>query len=100
MGVTLTGIQAIAMHCAHLRTLGLLFDASSVPSGFDRSCVQRTLTQLDVSHSPISSPNAIARVLSALFPNLKRIYANFVLNPDGEATYKLWKEVNSILKSR
>ncbi|KAJ6589482.1 hypothetical protein B0H19DRAFT_1058494 [Mycena capillaripes] len=67
--VTLVGVHGIATHCLHLKTLELCFDASIVPP-LESIPAETKLTELDVLCSPISSPTAVAKFLSHIFPKL------------------------------
>ena len=65
---TLRALCDIARLCPELDRLVAAFDARTVPDDVD---VQQTkLSWFDVVDSPIASPPAVARVVSALFPEL------------------------------
>ncbi|KAJ7141729.1 hypothetical protein C8R43DRAFT_587340 [Mycena crocata] len=70
-------LRILAQHSPRLRTLHLTFDASSVVpapgSGTQDPVSQLLLASLDVAHSAIIAPLSVARFISAIFPNLRRI---------------------------
>ncbi|KAF7373250.1 F-box domain-containing protein [Mycena sanguinolenta] len=74
--MSLRGFSAFAKHCPALSSFGVTFDASTVPPLDDTIVSQSSLVALDVDISPISDPDAVASFMSALFPNLARIYTH------------------------
>ncbi|KAI5823946.1 hypothetical protein K523DRAFT_421135 [Schizophyllum commune Tattone D] len=78
---TLRALSDIARLCPELDRLVAAFDARIVPDDVD---VQQTkLSWFDVVDSPIASPPAVARVVSALFPELLYlVYDDGYVPPD------------------
>ncbi|KAJ7495527.1 hypothetical protein FB451DRAFT_1077167 [Mycena latifolia] len=112
--VTLEALHAFAQHCPNLDTLGLTFDATSVPKIGDSEedfPQQDCLHALHVSLSPITHPEPVAKFLSALFPGLVGIVTFFndrLDEHDGEegelllevsvvTSHSLWKDVEDEL---
>ncbi|KAJ7502553.1 hypothetical protein B0H11DRAFT_1989089 [Mycena galericulata] len=75
--ITLNGLIPLAQHCPRLASLALVIDATDVdpftkekPGG---GLTNRSLVDLNVVESPLTSPSAVASFLSAIFPNLQRV---------------------------
>ncbi|KAF7356450.1 hypothetical protein MVEN_00978100 [Mycena venus] len=112
--MTLGGLRAFATHCKDLNNLVIAFNASTVPPIDNSSIIsQSSLILLDTNKSPINDPVAVARFISALFPNLAIIhtYLDWIIEqPAGEdeddeaAQARLlsarWKEVESKLPGK
>ncbi|KAJ6514431.1 hypothetical protein C8R47DRAFT_1064180 [Mycena vitilis] len=71
--VTLTSLHSFAEHCPHLWFLAITLDATAIPPSRNPCVPQRQLTHLRVTHSPISAPSGVARLLSDIFPNVKHV---------------------------
>ncbi|KAJ7183854.1 hypothetical protein C8R46DRAFT_1186732 [Mycena filopes] len=77
---TLACLQSFARHCPWLKSLSIALDTSTVPAldlreGSVVFVRQRTLILLDVEGSAMTGPKAlsVARFISALFPNLRKV---------------------------
>ncbi|KAJ7776890.1 hypothetical protein DFH07DRAFT_936793 [Mycena maculata] len=92
---TLCGLQALAQHCAKLRTVEITFDATNVPpvTTDEPQIVQRNLVSLNVAFSPIAAAFPVARYLSGTFVNLKEIETHFASQYQSK-----WTEVGDILE--
>ncbi|KAJ7653967.1 hypothetical protein DFH06DRAFT_1203344 [Mycena polygramma] len=109
---TVACLRSFARYCPHLRELTLPFDATTSP-GADAArprAVQHSLQGLTVDHSPLTTPIAVARFLSGLFPNLAEIetHREFDDNDEDDAddmmehgdairNHNRWKEVLTLL---
>ncbi|KAJ7471651.1 hypothetical protein B0H11DRAFT_2283037 [Mycena galericulata] len=108
--LTLNVFPAIARHCPSLSFLQIFLDTSVVPiSTVAQPVQQHTLMALDVGHSSISDPLAVASFLSALFLELTTICTDH----DGDrypeipreilqlsdVSHEKWKEVERSLPS-
>ncbi|KAJ7141946.1 hypothetical protein C8R43DRAFT_1238319 [Mycena crocata] len=75
---TLASLRSIAHHCPLLTHLAITLDATSVPvPAINRT--QRPLESLDVDRSAISAPEAVARFVFALFPELRVVLVGRML---------------------
>ncbi|KAJ6592840.1 hypothetical protein B0H19DRAFT_1224629 [Mycena capillaripes] len=74
---TLNCLLFLAQHCRCLESLSITLDASNSPIPDNRIPLhmQTTLTFLDVGSSPIATPLAVARFISAVFPCLVHIWS-------------------------
>ncbi|KAJ7658602.1 hypothetical protein DFH06DRAFT_1327183 [Mycena polygramma] len=70
---TLASLYSISRHCPRILALTMAFDGSDVPSPSMAIPRNESLRQLYVLHSPITTPIAMGRCLSGVFPNLDRI---------------------------
>ncbi|KAJ7183785.1 hypothetical protein C8R46DRAFT_984989 [Mycena filopes] len=112
---TLAGLRSFARHCPRLTDLLIALDARIVPALDLRDSShalvrQQQLVQLHVVHSPVTAPAlAVARFISALFPNLKTVptvreYVDNDEDDEDDATVRdairshlRWKEVEAFL---
>ncbi|KAJ7633843.1 hypothetical protein DFH06DRAFT_61908 [Mycena polygramma] len=106
---TLLCLRPLAQHCQHLVRLAIALDATNVPTSeidLQTGLPGYSLLNLDVAHSPISCPIAVARFLSGVFPKLTTIttmrgHDNFdeeELQEHGEVIRRHnWKEVSMLL---
>ncbi|KAJ7140942.1 hypothetical protein C8R44DRAFT_692839 [Mycena epipterygia] len=105
--ITLPGLIPLAQHCPLLASLALVLNATDTdpyskekPGG---GVCNRSLVDLDVVESPLTSPGAVASFLSAIFPNLQRV-ANreeLMRNPDAadwEDNMFNWETVSSLVQ--
>ncbi|KAJ7503712.1 hypothetical protein B0H11DRAFT_2222339 [Mycena galericulata] len=107
---TLGGLSAFAKHCPNLRNLGMIFDATNVSEIHShhteqQNVVQRTLSHIHVSLSPISEPRHVAEYLSAIFSRLSTIETSLNMHSRrrvGEPTvlesHTKWKEVEKLFR--
>ncbi|KAJ6537239.1 hypothetical protein DFH09DRAFT_1400917 [Mycena vulgaris] len=104
-------LLSFANHCPRLRNLTITFDGTTVPasqsSGSPRIS-QAALIRLDVGQSAISTPIAVARFISGIFPRLVDISARrasqdtqdpaqLALHAEATQFYHHWREVGSLL---
>ncbi|KAJ7490700.1 hypothetical protein FB451DRAFT_1023816, partial [Mycena latifolia] len=111
---TLVGLRALAQHCPHLHTIGMAFDASTIPSpvtAFDKSepVLRDSPFDFCIGTSPISEALPVARFLSPLFPNLVKVETELdhhleIYLEQERLQYpvlfryqRLWKEVEAFL---
>ncbi|KAF7335589.1 hypothetical protein MVEN_02213200 [Mycena venus] len=107
---TLSCLHSFAQHCPHLRKLTIALDATVVPAPEPDPRTrfhQRRLKALDVEHSPITNPFAVARFLSGVFPEVTRVmtHREYDDNDDDEleepdeaiAFHNRWKDVQVML---
>ncbi|KAJ7121986.1 hypothetical protein C8R43DRAFT_1032749 [Mycena crocata] len=76
--ITLAGLIPLAQHCPQLASLALVLDGTAVADPHAKEkpgggVSNRSLVELQVVESPLSSPGAVASFLSAIFPNLQRV---------------------------
>ncbi|KAJ6477896.1 hypothetical protein C8R47DRAFT_644146 [Mycena vitilis] len=99
-------LQVLARHCPLLVKLTMAFDGTTIPAINPGDGEQECLHELSVQHSPITSPSAMARYLSRLFPNLKAkdIWTHWdIFEPDHPddaelmQPHRCWQEVKSLL---
>jgi hypothetical protein len=91
--MTLASLRAFATHCPELFSIGLTFDATTLPpSSDDQPLVQKKLLSLQVFYSPISSPALVGRFLAGIFPNIEQIQSF------DSAWSWLWIEVEAVVK--
>ncbi|KAJ7083491.1 hypothetical protein C8R44DRAFT_862470 [Mycena epipterygia] len=112
--MTLKGLVAFATHCPVLTELGISFNASTIPYSSEKFLAELTvapqmkLRELHVGQSPISQPAAVARFLSATFPNLTKIateweYTHYDFDPDDdddafiEPRHRKWLQVHDMV---
>ncbi|KAJ7199164.1 hypothetical protein GGX14DRAFT_373237 [Mycena pura] len=113
-GLTIECLRSLSGNCPDLRFLHLSFDASTTqaPQHGQNQVSQTTLEYLDVAHSHIAMPTCVARFISAIFPNLRRIstareYHDLIYHTEDEEDldenaeeilfHQRWKEVQSRL---
>ncbi|KAJ7658614.1 hypothetical protein DFH06DRAFT_1327192 [Mycena polygramma] len=106
---TLASLHSIAWHCPRIVALTMAFDGSAVPSPSTASPRNACLRQLHVLHSPITTPIAMGRCLSGVFPNLDLIttsredmdnegYAQLQKHEEAIRHHRCWKEVSDVLR--
>ncbi|KAJ7126028.1 hypothetical protein C8R44DRAFT_733946 [Mycena epipterygia] len=109
--VTLECLHSFARHCPHLRALTMTLDGTVIPVvGAPHRVCQHQLDHLGVEYSAISTPIEVARLLSAVFPNLKDIGTDredqdnedldegkMVRYDQAITFHNLWKEVEGLL---
>ncbi|KAJ7612589.1 hypothetical protein FB45DRAFT_1009222 [Roridomyces roridus] len=105
---TLRCLDSFAQYCPKLNKLGIVFNATVVPTS-NSSFSLPSLETLDVEASPISNPRPVALYLARIFPGLKTI-ETLIDSLDGniewEATVlpeaseydERWKKVDSMMK--
>ncbi|KAJ7658607.1 hypothetical protein DFH06DRAFT_990097 [Mycena polygramma] len=74
---TLASLNSIAWHCPRIVALTIAFDGSVIPppSASDGVVVRNeSLREMNVLHSPITTPGAVGRLFSCVFPNLTEIH--------------------------
>ncbi|KAJ7224925.1 hypothetical protein B0H12DRAFT_1328790 [Mycena haematopus] len=105
--VTLGGLYAFAEHCPRLSSLGITFDATSIPhtplSGEIRTR-QLCFMSLHVYCSPIGDPERVAEFLFSMFPRLRIIHTSYpmaagTVPEDVFDSHTLWKDVSRRLKA-
>ncbi|KAJ7758998.1 hypothetical protein DFH07DRAFT_1060303 [Mycena maculata] len=93
---TLLSLQALAQHCLHLHTLEMTFDATTVPAAAttpQARIIQNNLVVLDPAFSHISDIFPVARYLSGMFTNLKKMEWRHSWSGDRRA----WNEVLALV---
>ncbi|KAJ7676515.1 hypothetical protein DFH06DRAFT_609599 [Mycena polygramma] len=97
---TVESLYSFAKYCPNLRELNFTLDATvSIPQNIATlvpSVAQHSLTELHVYQSPISNPIAVARLLSDIFPALRRII-HPMYYPGWSASHKDWMTVEALL---
>ncbi|KAJ7174808.1 hypothetical protein C8R46DRAFT_1252898, partial [Mycena filopes] len=104
--VTLEGIYAFAKSCPNLEDLAIAFDAGFMPKihiNGKRRVVQLRLESIDVLHSPILNPRAVARFLGTIFPGLRTVTTSYTRYPrieDRETVerHQMWMAVQDKLQ--
>ncbi|KAJ6549949.1 hypothetical protein B0H19DRAFT_1073847 [Mycena capillaripes] len=71
--LTLNCLHSFARHSSRLRTLTISLDATVVPPASQTATQQHALLDFDVEDSAITTPIAVARFLSHIFPALGKI---------------------------
>ncbi|KAJ7642631.1 hypothetical protein DFH06DRAFT_604175 [Mycena polygramma] len=108
---TLLCLNSLAQHCRRLVRLTIALDATNVPTpeiDLSTRLPGYSLEYLHVAHSPISSPIAVARFLSGVFPKLttlttiRELHNNLdeeELQEHGEVIrrHNKWKQVLELL---
>ncbi|KAF7373524.1 hypothetical protein MSAN_00562800 [Mycena sanguinolenta] len=89
--LTLKSLLSLARNCPHLQHFELTVDAREVPELPDVA-PQRILKSMDIASSPIQSTLKVARYLSGIFPNVKRIGPSDH-SPEFRKYRKLWEQV-------
>ncbi|KAJ6459883.1 hypothetical protein C8R45DRAFT_542086 [Mycena sanguinolenta] len=77
--ITLLSLHSLAQYCPHLHTLQMAFDATTVPVAAttpQARIIQNSLVVLDPAFSRISDAFPVARFLSGIFTNLKKMEWN------------------------
>ncbi|KAJ7658623.1 hypothetical protein DFH06DRAFT_1327197 [Mycena polygramma] len=112
---TLASLCSIARHCPRIVTLTLAFDGSVIPSPCAASpgvvVRNESLRQMNVLHSPITTPITVGRFLFGVFPNLYRITTSREgMDDEGEAQlqehedairyHRCWTELHQILQQK
>ncbi|KAF8140812.1 hypothetical protein K438DRAFT_1879252 [Mycena galopus ATCC 62051] len=77
--MSLHGLSAFAKHCRELKSLTIIFDASTIPPLDETVVSQSCLASLAVDVSPITDSPAVASFIAALFPRLAKIYTYYYL---------------------
>ncbi|KAJ6550437.1 hypothetical protein DFH09DRAFT_1168881 [Mycena vulgaris] len=93
---TLLSLHALAQHCLHLHTLEMTFDATTIPAAATTSqarIIQNSLVVLDPAFSHISDVFPVARFLSSMFTNLKKMEWRHNWSGDRRA----WNEVLALV---
>ncbi|KAI5822431.1 hypothetical protein K523DRAFT_256952 [Schizophyllum commune Tattone D] len=82
--LTIRALFHLARHCPLLTFLSLTFDANvnECEEGLVSDAQQHSLSRLDVGLSRISSASLVFRILSPVFPNLRRIMSRTTLDAD------------------
>ncbi|KIM73273.1 hypothetical protein PILCRDRAFT_15370 [Piloderma croceum F 1598] len=78
--INLQGLSYLAQHCHSLQSVSLQFDASLPATAMypDKGICCESLTHLDVCHSHVTDPPAVATFLADIFPNLKLDHNFFI----------------------
>jgi hypothetical protein len=110
----LQGLSYLTQHCHSLQSVSLQFDVSLPATTIypDKGIRCESLTRLDISHSPVSDPLAVATFLADVYPNLKLRHDCFIrtgprgdLSDDGQSPEYIemathWKDVVQMLEAR
>ncbi|KAJ7782571.1 hypothetical protein DFH07DRAFT_791174 [Mycena maculata] len=105
--ITLAGLIPLAQHCPSLASLALVMNATDVDPFVKekpgRGITNRSLVDLNVVESPLTSPGAVASFLSAIFPNLQRVttrdeMARNPLSPDWDDNMFHWSTVSTLVQ--
>ncbi|KAJ6453917.1 hypothetical protein C8R45DRAFT_1112181 [Mycena sanguinolenta] len=93
---TLLSLQALAQHCPQLHTLEMTFDATTVPAAATTPharIIQNSLVVLDPAFSRISDAFPVARFLSGIFTNMKKMEWQHIRGGDS----RVWNEVFTLV---
>ncbi|KAJ6474276.1 hypothetical protein C8R45DRAFT_1103248 [Mycena sanguinolenta] len=97
---TLLSLYSFAEHCPRLRSIQIALDATTTMTSRQPPASLHRLRALCVGHSAISKPTPVARILSGIFPNLRKItLPTFygTIPAEIQRRNKLWKEVEVLL---
>jgi hypothetical protein len=76
---TIFSLLSFARHCPNLRHLAMAVDSTNVQThcpSLSSWIIQMTLESLNLLHSPIGTPVAVAQLLSSIFPRLLAVTGN------------------------
>ncbi|KAJ6534140.1 hypothetical protein B0H19DRAFT_1271881 [Mycena capillaripes] len=94
--VTLASLDTFARCCPRLHNLAIALNAGIVPSLSDDAPIQQNcLRRMTVGNFPCGAPAAVAKYLSALFPNLSVLTAEDMW--DSDPWEQRWREVQTLL---
>jgi hypothetical protein len=110
----LQGLSYLTQYCHSLQSVSLQFDVSLPATTMypDKGIRCESLTRLDVSHSHVSDPLAVATFLADVYPNLKLRHSCFIrtgpredLSDDEQSPEYIemathWKDVVQMLEAR
>ncbi|KAJ7162670.1 hypothetical protein C8R43DRAFT_1233315 [Mycena crocata] len=100
--VTLDTLSSFAQHCPHLRSLHLSLDATTLPIHPTSTTFMPQMHVIDlcIGQSPIAAPigsiGAIARFISGLFPNLRKIGTPPYCKVPADVVER-WQQVEALL---
>ncbi|KAH7930960.1 hypothetical protein BV22DRAFT_19209 [Leucogyrophana mollusca] len=99
--LTHRGLLALLSRCPRLRSLGLVFDATTIgPPSLDKpgcGAMNVNITTLDVGNSAVGEALFVAAFLSAILPNVKTILRLDSFHEDMLPRERTWGEVQSLL---
>ncbi|KAJ6501114.1 hypothetical protein C8R47DRAFT_1193465 [Mycena vitilis] len=96
---TLASLSAIARHCPRMRSLTIAFDGSTIPPSAAVSLgvvgQQKSLHDLNVLHSPITTVSGMEQFLLGVFPNLREVRVSGSSSEEADSRYERWQKVST-----